>query len=110
VYVADYWNQRIQIFDLQGHALGQFAISIWQAGSYDEPAIAVDGAGHLYVPDPAGARILVYTAAGQPYLTWGGVLNGNEQFSKPLSIAAGPGGKIFVSDAGTNQVLQFAAP
>jgi uncharacterized protein (TIGR03663 family) len=109
VYVADYWNRRVQIFDLHGHPLGQFPVTVWQANSYDEPAIAADNKGHVYVPDPEGARVLVYTASGQPYQALGGILNPTQVLTKPLSVAIGPGGDILVSDTGTNKVLRFAA-
>ena len=110
VYVADYWNRRVQIFSAQGKPLSQFTVSAWQANSYDEPAIAVDTEGHLYLPDPDGGRILVYTTSGQPVSSLGGILNGSQLLTRPLSVAVVPNGEILVSDGGTNQVLLFKAP
>lgn len=110
LYVADYWNQRVQIFDARGRSIGSFPVGIWQANSYDEPAIAVDGAGRVYVPDPGGQRILVYTASGRPYAALTGAAGAGQGLTRPQSVAVGSDGRILVSDMGAQKVLQFAAP
>ena len=110
LYVADFWNKRIQVFDLRGRFLRQFPVSAWQNGSYDEPSIAVDARGRVYVPDPAGARVLVFGADGKPYRAWGGALKGALAFNKPLSAAIAANGQLLLSDGGTGHVLRFRVP
>jgi DNA-binding beta-propeller fold protein YncE len=106
VYVADYWNQRVQVLDAQGHPLVMFTVTSWQNGSYDEPYIAVDGRGDIYVPDPDDARVLEYSPTGKPVMAWGTIT----LFGKPLSVAVGPNHTILVGDSANSRVLQFTAP
>lgn len=108
-FVADYWNQRVQIFGKGNRQIGMIPIATWQAGSYDEPSIAVDGSGRVYVPDASGSRVLVYSAAGAPVSAWGTSADGTTQLARPLSVAVGPDGQILVSDNGLNRVVRFAA-
>ena len=108
--VADYWNQRVQIFDKGNREVGAIPIATWQAGSYDEPSIAVDGAGRVYVPDATGGRVLVYSAAGTPFAAWGSSADGSIQLTRPLSVAVTADGQVLVSDNGLNKVVRFAAP
>jgi DNA-binding beta-propeller fold protein YncE len=110
VYVADYWNQRIQVLTAQGMFERQINVPSWQVYSYHEPQIAVDAQDRVYAPDPAGSRVLVFSASGQPVLAFGSLGAGLSQLNQPLGVVAGAGNTILVSDAGNTRVLRFAAP
>jgi sugar lactone lactonase YvrE len=106
LYVADFWNSRIQAFDTaSGAYVSSFVVSAWQSGGYDEPHIAVDDRGRLFLPDPAGGRMLVYSTAGKPLYGWGSGL-----FVKPLAVVTGRGGQVLVTDSGNNSLTVFTAP
>jgi uncharacterized protein (TIGR03437 family) len=85
--------------------------------------IAVDAAGNLYVADSGNNRVLRYP---QPVSQTGritpDIVIGQANFTSaisaeigasslraPAAVAIGPDGDLFVSDAGNNRVLDFAA-
>jgi DNA-binding beta-propeller fold protein YncE len=110
VYVADYWNQRIQVLTAQGQFLRQIPVTSWQIYSYHEPQIAVDAQGRIYAPDPANSRVLVFSANGRPLLAFGSYGLSLNQMNQPLGVAAGSHNTILVSDAGNTRVLRFTVP
>ncbi len=67
VYVADEWNNRVQVFDLNGAYLTTIGGN-WGANSGElrgPEGIAVDGAGNVYVADSGNHRVQKY-APGVP--------------------------------------------
>jgi DNA-binding beta-propeller fold protein YncE len=101
VYVADFWNRRIQVFTRQGRLVGQVGVPAWQRGSYAEPVVAVRGK-RVYVPDPVGGRVLVYSTTGQPLVALGGL------GSQPLSVSVSPTGHLLVSMGSSARLLLLA--
>jgi DNA-binding beta-propeller fold protein YncE len=104
LFVADFWNARVQEFSARGTYVMSFPVTSWQGG-YDEPQIAVDAADHVLVPDPTGARMLVYSSAGKPMYAWDGA-----PFVKPVSVAVNSAGLAYVVDSGSNSVSAYSAP
>lgn len=113
LYVADYTGDRIQVFDASGSFLRQ-----WGAGSgasaaasasregemdtvdveieqLDGPSgVAVDAAGHVYVTERHGTRVLKYDADGSLLLEWGEAKvigeSGDGRFASLQSVAIDP--------------------
>jgi len=58
VYVADFYNHRVQVFDAAGKYLKQWGEQGDEQGQFDGPtALAVDQAGDIYVVDWTNRRI-----------------------------------------------------
>jgi len=111
VYVADYWDKRVQRFTLTGAYLGQYPISGWAAQDYNEPYLAVDDNGRLFATDAPGAgnvhvnHVLELDAAtGRLIHAFGGRTTG--ALKSPSGIAVGPNGALYIADSGTAQVFK----
>jgi len=104
VLVADFGNERIQVFapDLKfvrtwggrGDAAGEFA----QPG-----AVAVGPTGDVYVADTWNHRVQVFGPDGAFVREWAPGLYG------PRGIAVDRTGSVYVVDTGNNRVLRFSA-
>jgi DNA-binding beta-propeller fold protein YncE len=101
-YVADFGNDRIQVFD------GSFAfLRGWGSrgglpGQFKQAsAVAVAPGGDVYVADTWNQRIQVFSPEGEYVREWGG------SFYGPRGIAVGPGGEIYLADTGNHKVRKF---
>ena len=113
VYVADYWDKRIQRFTLGGKPLGPaFAVTGWATGDYAEPYLAVDNAGHLFATDaPAAnthaAHVLEMDAAtGRLIRAFGAGGPSASTLVQPSGIAVDRGGALYLADAGAAKLLR----
>jgi sugar lactone lactonase YvrE len=113
VYITDTWNQRIQSLSpsadgLTFAPLKQWDVAGWAGESLDnKPFIAVDNAGHVFVTDPEGYRVIEYTTEGQLVQTWGDYGNTDTTFGIAAGIAMDPEEHIWVTDAGNNRIMKF---
>ena len=62
VYVADTWNQRVQVFQPDGNRdytfLREWPIAGWYGQSLEnKPYLALDGQGRVYLTDPEGYAV-----------------------------------------------------
>jgi sugar lactone lactonase YvrE len=144
LYVADAGNHRVlgwsSIAALENGSsadlvIGQPDFLSWQAQCHNAAvtagtlcipsALAVDGAGNLYVADVTNNRVLEYdtpfTTDTQPDLVFGqngsftssacnkgGITAGG--LCNPEGVAVDGAGNLYVSDTGNSRVLQFAVP
>jgi len=125
IYVADTGNGRVQKLAPDGTPLQAFTLPPVPArpgedkdGDRDDrPAagrpfgIALDGAGNIYVADPAGARALEFNATGQLLLTVP-IRNVNKDgkavWGRPFGVAVSTDGFcLLVSDQRFDRVLKF---
>jgi DNA-binding beta-propeller fold protein YncE len=103
VFVADFWNQRIQAFTPGGTFLRSWPVNDWQPQSYDEPYLAVDpSSGNVLATDPQREQVLVYRSDGKLIGTFG-----SGRLTLPIGVAVQPGGRVAVSDSTANHVLVF---
>jgi hypothetical protein len=83
--------------------------------------LALDGLGNLFIADWANNRIrkvsiggIITTVAGNgiPGYSGDGGLATSAQLDQPNNVAVGPGGSLYVADAGNNAIrlLQPAPP
>ena len=108
VYVADTWNQRVQVFDENGTFLRQWPIHGWDTGLPEEkPYLAVDAAGYVYVTDPGHYRVLVFDRTGNYVLSFGQYGFDERSFALPTGIAVAGDGSVYVTDAHSHRVLVF---
>ena len=61
VYVSDFWNHRVMVYDATGRFVTTFGTKGSEPGQFDTPAgIAVDADGYIYVCDQTNNRIQVF--------------------------------------------------
>ncbi len=115
VFVADTWNQRIQAFDGNVEsgfvAVKQWDVAAWYGQSLEnKPYLAVAADGNLYVTDPEGSRILVFSQEGDFLFYWGQYSVGTDGFGVALGITPDNAGGLWVSDSANNRLLHFTLP
>ena len=115
VYIADTWNQRVQVFqadDRRHYApCAAWDLTAWYGQSLDnKPYLNVDDQGRVYLADPEGYRILVLSSDGQALYYWGDFGAGLDTFGMPASIALDGQGGAWVSDAGNGRLMYFQLP
>jgi DNA-binding beta-propeller fold protein YncE len=76
----------------------------------NKPLIAVNAAGHVFVTDPEGFRILEFDAFGQFIRTWGDYGIGLSEIGLASGVAVDPEGNIWVTDAGNQRIMKFTLP
>jgi len=119
LFVADFYNQRIQHLQPDGKFIEQWGttekVGIW-AGEFNYPtdvAIATDGT--LYAADGYNDRVQVFSSSGQFLRKWGGpfALNikgsFNGWFTTVSSIAIGPQGNVYATDFYNNRIQKFVS-
>jgi DNA-binding beta-propeller fold protein YncE len=107
VFVADTWNRRVQVFNADGQFLGKWEIAGWLTQSLDnKPYLALDSRG-VYVSDPEGFRILVFSESGLFQYTFGDYGADNSTFALPNGLALSPT-HLYVVDAANNRIMRFA--
>lgn len=94
VYVADYYNERIQKFTSDGEFIKIWGGTYGDAdGEFQKPhGVAVDSDGNLYVSERSGLRIQKFDSDGNFITKWGSEGTGDGQFLHLHDIAVGPGG------------------
>ena len=107
IYVADYWNKRIQIFDSSFRYRTEISVETWgSTGITDRAYIVVLQDGHVLATDPANARILVFDADGNEQAAWR--LPSAVGTSRPIGIAVGAREQnVYIADSSiANHVAQ----
>ena len=108
LYVADTWNNRIQIFDADGNFISSFGKAGDGPGYFSRPkGVAIDGDGHVWVADGVQDRVQVFTKEGQLLIAFGGhgLLPG--QFQGLVNIAIDKRNRVFTTEIYPGRVQQF---
>jgi DNA-binding beta-propeller fold protein YncE len=110
VYVCDWLNNRVQVFNSSGVYQSQFGSAGAGNGQFNGPAdIAIDGTGKIWVADAYNNRIQRFSAAGVYETQFGTPGAGNGQFQHPQGIAIDGAGNIFVADTDNNRIQKLTA-
>jgi len=120
LYVADYWNNRIQkitsagvVSTLAGTGNIGSINGIGKLASFNGPSgVAVDGGGNVYVADSGNNLIRKITADGTVSTLAGTVvavdtsntITNAPLFSGPSGVAVDASGNVYVADAGNNRI------
>src|SRR5690606_1157989 len=65
IYVADTWNGRIQRLSAELLPVGEWRVEAWGSQSINnKPYLDTDSGGRIYVTDPEGYRVLVFSPTG----------------------------------------------
>ena len=111
-------SRRLCFYTRTGDAVGGMLWKIvaggkmtgWQAASSSDtvngPHVALGPANNLYISDPEQKRVVIFSTNGQPV----GQIHPSQPFGKPLGVAVGKEGILFVSDADHCQVLALKLP
>lgn len=100
VYVMDRGNSRVSVFTSEGGFVRR-----WPAGTGSCNNLALDHHGHVWITDHFYHRIREYSTTGTTIAVIGdGEGTGNGYFNVPAGIAIDGSGRIFIVDAGNNQV------
>jgi sugar lactone lactonase YvrE len=105
VYVADLWNQRVQIFTPDGRAVG----AITGAPSLSSPRGVCVDRGLVYIAEAAAGRVSVYDRDGhlvRAIGTPGGDAPG--ELLEPVDVALARDGTVWVVNSGNNRLERFA--
>jgi len=117
VYIADTWNQRIQVFspDTAGGTsflpMRMWDMSAWFGQSLDnKPFLALDSNGNVFVTDPEGGRILEFSPDGK-YLRGIGAVSGTPgNFTLPAGLAFDKNDNLWVTDGTSDRIMRFTLP
>lgn len=110
VYVADYYNNRIQVFDSSGNFVRKWGSQGAGDGQLNYPyGCAVSPDGKMFVTEFGGCRVQVFASDGTFVRKWGAYGAADGQFANPRGIAISPDGYVFVADSGNNRIQVFSA-
>ena len=108
LYVADTWNNRIEIFDADGNFVSTFGRAGDGPGYFSRPkGVAIDSDGHVWVADGMQDRVQVFTKEGQLLISFGGhgLLPG--QFQGLTGITIDKRNRVFTSEIFPGRAQQF---
>jgi DNA-binding beta-propeller fold protein YncE len=80
-----------------------------EANTVESPHLATGDNGLVYMTDPEGGRVLVYSSNMQPMAQLGGKGSEPGKFSRTLGVAISDNGSIVVSDPDLCRVTLFSA-
>lgn len=97
VWVTDPRNDIVRHLSSSGVFLGALS------GLSSPNGVALSPSGAIvYVADTGDARIVRFSASGRPLGTFGSVA-----LSRPVALAVGPNGNLFIADAGLDRVVEL---
>jgi YYY domain-containing protein len=100
VWVADFGNSRLRVFDRDGGYLGGWGgRGSGEFGFRELCGVAIRG-DDLYVADTWNGRVRAYTVAGLLRASVG-------ELYGPRGIAVAPNGRVWVSDTGNHRVVSY---
>jgi len=87
----------------------EWEVEAWAGQSINnKPYLATDSAGRVYVTDPEGYRVLIFSPSGA-YLNRFGQFGADAgSLGLPNGIALGADDTLWVADAGNHRVLGYA--
>ena len=106
LYVLDYGNKRIQVFDEQGQYLREIGGSIDDVRFVNPIDIAMDEKDYLYVADRGRHAVIILDQKGKEVLSFGSNGKGPSYFPRLTSIDSSSG-KIYVSDYFIDEVRVY---
>jgi len=110
IYVADFANHRIQVFDSAGGFLWHTGSQGNGDGQFNSPGgIVVDRSGNVYVADSLNHRIQKFDSSGNFVALWGGPGSDEGRFNRPYGMAIDLQGQLFVADYYNHRIQKFDA-
>ena len=104
--VSDSLNNRIQLFDKDGHVINVWGIPGAEDGCFNMPwGVCVDKGGNIYVADWRNDRIQKFDPSGQFIRKWDSDHLATVKFNRPASLAVDSEFNIYVADWGNERVI-----
>ncbi|CAI8040224.1 Tripartite motif-containing protein 3 [Geodia barretti] len=107
VFVADCWNNRVQIFDANGRHLSSITHTGAGEGLGGPVSVAVGPDDWVYVVEYDYLRVSVFDENGKYVKSFGKRGNKDGEFKNPFAIAVRDDGYVFVSDTFNDRVQIF---
>lgn len=110
IYVSDYNNDRIVLFDNHLNYLNEFKSSTDDLFYFEMPlSVAVNNQYDLFILEDLNKRIVKYDRFNQPKAQFGSATDNLGQLLGPFQVAMGSKNEIFISDqlSKTIQVFDF---
>lgn len=112
IYVADYFNNRVQAFNLVSGSWTfdtKWGSAGTGAGQFNHPeGITTDQAGNVYVADSANDRLQKFSPSGVHLATFGASGTGPGQFRGPNGLCVDDQGCIYVAEFTNNRIQKLA--
>jgi uncharacterized repeat protein (TIGR01451 family) len=106
IFVADFNNNRVQIFDASGNFKAKFGTFGSGDGQLSIPADVISNSTHIIVADQGNHRVQIFDASGNFRAKFGSSGSGDGQFNNPRGIAINST-HIFVADTGQDRIQIF---
>ncbi len=113
-YVADQNHNRVLVYSAAGSLIAKWGAHEGDGaagdgqGEFDHPgAVALDGAGNVYVADTNNDRIVKLSPDGSVLGEWGSRGTGDGHFREPRGLAVDAAGRVYVLDRENNRVQVF---
>ena len=108
LFVADYMNNRIQVYRSDGNFVRSFGSHGSGPGLFYGPVcVRFDNAERLLVVDSHNCRIHTFSSQGEPLSVFGSEGSQEGELRCPSSLAVDPAGLIYVSDTQNHRVQVF---
>lgn len=109
VYVADTWNNRIEIFDADGEFIRAWGKNGDGPGYFARPkGIAIDGDGHIWVADSVQDRVQVFTPEGRLLIYMGGHGLYPGQFQSLINLTIDKKNRVLTTEQMPGRMQVFA--
>jgi sugar lactone lactonase YvrE len=109
VYVADTWNNRIEIFDADGEFIRAWGKNGDGPGYFARPkGIAIDRDGHVWVADAVQDRVQVFTPEGRLLIYMGGHGLYPGQFQSLINLTIDKKNRVLTTEQMPGRMQVFA--
>ena len=110
VYVADSYNNRIQVFTLEGQFVRKWGgMGFWGGRFRVASAIAFDPEGHLHAADFYNNRIQKFTFEGNYLGQWKDKAGGTAGLNGPTGLAVDREGRLYIVDFHNHRIIRSRA-
>lgn len=113
LYIADTWNSRIQVVAPDLDLKTSTTVSSWNVEGWygqstnNKPFIAVNADGNVFISDPEGSLILVYSPSGELLQALDIRGLSDDVITMPVDIEFAEDGTMWVSDAASNMIYGY---
>ncbi len=98
IYVADAYNNRVQVFDRDYQFLREWGSAGTGEGQFNLPTGILVANDQVYVSEVGNNRVQIFTLDGEFVSQFGSFGTGDGQFNVPADLAADGNGNIYVGE------------